>query len=162
MRDTAGKMKGAFRSVLTTSVIASVLAQDTTAVSSLTPAATTVTASATAAPSLFESETIQLTDECLDDVAATLKNDTLSNMFQFADSSSNSSVSKRSAKRSCKVMPGDFWWPVDLVWDIFDLLLGDRLIKASPLAAACYPDWPEYDADKCTELASQWTSADLQ
>ncbi|KAH8432946.1 uncharacterized protein LDX57_010580 [Aspergillus melleus] len=154
-------MKGALASVLTTSVIASAYAQGTTAIASLTPAATTVTTSATAAPSLFSSETVQLTDECLDDVAATLKNETLSNMFVFADSSSNSSVSKRSARHSCKLMPGDFWWPLDLVWDIFDLLLGGRLIKASPLAAVCYPDWPEYDADKCTDLASQWTSSDL-
>jgi hypothetical protein len=101
-----------------------------------------------------------LTDDVLADVAATIQNDTISSLFAFANSA-NSTVSKRSG-HSCKTMPGDFLWPVSLVWDIFDLLLGGRLIKATPLAASCYKAWPEYDADTCATITAAWTSSDLQ
>jgi hypothetical protein len=59
-------------------------------------------------------------------------------------------------------MPGDEEWPSALTWEIFDLLLGGSLIKATPLAAYCYPDWPEYDADKCSEITANWIISDIQ
>jgi hypothetical protein len=59
-------------------------------------------------------------------------------------------------------MPGDWLWPVDLVWDIFDILLGGVLLKPAPLAAACYPSWPEYDADLCTTITPNWLRSNLQ
>lgn len=114
---------------------------------------------ATAVPSdtLFPRESLQLTDDVLDEVEAAIQNKSVSDLFKFGDSA----VSKRSG-RSCKTLPGDSLWPSSLLWEIFDLLLGRRLIKASPLAAVCYPDWPEYDADRCDEITAQWSTSDLQ
>ncbi|GFF78934.1 6-hydroxy-D-nicotine oxidase [Aspergillus udagawae] len=132
-----------------------VAAQEASVTASLTPAATTVSPSET----LFPSETIQLTEGVLADVADTIQNETISSMFTFA-STNSTSVSKRSWHQ-CKVMPGDRAWPNDLIWGIFNLLLGDRLVKTTPLAAYCYPDWPEYDAAKCATITSQWISSNL-
>lgn len=140
-------------------VISVASAQDANITASLT-AATTVVASASSAPSLFPVETIQLTDDFLADVAATIQNDTISSLFAFANST-NSMVSKRSG-HSCKLMPGGFLWPVGLVWDIFDLLLGGRLIKTTPLAASCYTAWPEYNADTCATVTADWLLSNLQ
>ncbi|GIC90307.1 FAD-binding oxidoreductase [Aspergillus udagawae] len=136
-------------------VASAVAAQEASVTASLTAAATTVSPSET----LFPSETIQLTDGVLADVADTIQNETISSMFTFA-STNSTSVSKRSWHQ-CKVMPGDRAWPNDLIWGIFNLLLGDRLVKTTPLAAYCYPDWPEYDAAKCATITSQWISSNL-
>ncbi|KAJ5804104.1 CAZyme family AA7 [Penicillium psychrosexuale] len=125
---------------------------------SLTEAATTVVAAANSAPSLFQNEEVQLTEGVLSDVSAALQNSTVANMFAFA---SNSTVLKRSVHRSCKLMPGDSWWPVAPIWDIFDILLGGSLFKAVPLASYCYPDWPQYDAAKCASVTADWLSSDL-
>jgi hypothetical protein len=125
---------------------------------SLAPAATTVTASSSSAPPLFPLEAVQLTDAVLDNVASNVKNESISSLFSFG---SSSDVSKRAA-RECKLLPGDELWPAALIWDIFDLLLGNRLIKATPLAASCYPAWPEYDAEKCATITSEWLTSNLQ
>ncbi|KAJ5502342.1 FAD linked oxidase N-terminal [Penicillium fimorum] len=125
---------------------------------SLTEAATTVTVTADSAPSLFQNEKVQLTESVLSDVSAALQNSTVANMFAFA---SESTVPKRSVPHSCKVMPGDSWWPVDLIWDVFDILLGGSLIKTVPLASYCYPDWPQYNADKCASVSANWLNSNL-
>ncbi|KKK22284.1 FAD binding domain protein [Aspergillus ochraceoroseus] len=134
-------MKGLLSSaVATLAAVTAVGAQNVTVPLSLSAAATTVSASAT----LFPAET----------------NSTVSNMFGFASNTTNSTLSKRSL-HFCKLMPGDFFWPSDIIWYIFDLLLGNRLVKTTPLAAVCYPDWPEYDADQCATIKSEWYSSDL-
>jgi hypothetical protein len=89
------------------------------------------------------------------------ENVSISNLFTFGASSSNSTVSRRST-HTCKLLPGDLLWPIDLVWDIFDILLGGSLIKAAPLAAFCYPEWPEYNAAKCATITSEWLTSNLQ
>jgi hypothetical protein len=100
-----------------------------------------------------------LTDAVLEDVAASIQNESILSLFTFA--SSNTTVSKRTG-HSCKLMPGDFLWPVTLIWDIFDLLLGGALIKTTPLAASCYPSWPEYNADTCDTITADWLLSNLQ
>ncbi|KAJ5447048.1 FAD-binding type 2 [Penicillium cf. griseofulvum] len=125
---------------------------------SLTAAATTVVPTAGSAPSLFHNEKVRLTEGVLSDVSAALQNSTVANMFAFA---SDSTIAKRSVHNSCKVMPGDLWWPADQVWDIFDILLGGNLIKTVPLASYCYPDWPQYDAAKCASISADWLKSDL-
>lgn len=125
---------------------------------SLTAAATTISPKST---TLFPAETIQLTNEVLADLSSNIRNANVSDVFKFADHYTDSTLSKK-ISRSCKVMPGDVSWPSNLLWDIFDTLLGKRLIKTVPLAAYCYPDWPEYDADKCTSITSQWAVSNLQ
>ncbi|KAJ5326296.1 FAD linked oxidase N-terminal [Penicillium brevicompactum] len=125
-------------------------------------AATTVVPTVDSAPSLFYHERVQLTEGVLADVSSALQNGDIAKMFAFAgNSTSNSTVAKRGVHHRCKAMPGDLFWPLDLVWDLFDLLLGGRLIKTVPLAAYCYPDWPEYDATKCASITTDWMSSQL-
>ncbi|KAL2840646.1 FAD binding domain protein, partial [Aspergillus pseudodeflectus] len=140
----------------TLAVVSAVHGQDATvSTESLTVAATTVAPVAT----LFPGETVQLTDEVLEDVSATIQNETISDLFLFGNDST-ATLEKRFL-HSCKTMPGDFLWPIGLVWEIFDILLGRRLIKASPLAAYCYPDRPEYDAAKCTSVSGGWLASEV-
>ncbi|OQE42124.1 hypothetical protein PENCOP_c004G05671 [Penicillium coprophilum] len=140
------------------SLVASASLAGAISTASLTAAETTVTATANSAPALFDNEKVQLTEGVLSDVSATLQNNTIANMFAFANSST---ISKRSVRHSCKSMPGDFWWPVDLIWDVFDILLGGSLIKTVPLASYCYPDWPQYNAAKCASITADWLNSDL-
>ncbi|KAJ5490416.1 FAD linked oxidase N-terminal [Penicillium expansum] len=139
-------------------VVASASLARAISTTSLAAASTTVVATTDSAPLLFHNEKVQLTEGVLSDVAATLQNSTVANMFAFA---SDSSVAKRSVHNSCKVMPGDFLWPVELIWDVFDLLLGGSLIKTVPLGSYCYPDWPQYDAAKCASISADWLTSDL-
>ncbi|OJJ43548.1 hypothetical protein ASPZODRAFT_145903 [Penicilliopsis zonata CBS 506.65] len=135
--------------------------------SALTAAATTVAATAASgAPSLFPYERVQLTEGVLAELCAALKNDSLADLFAFGSSSNSTSadstVEKRSnVKHSCKVMPGDAGWPSERVWDLFDILVGGNLIKAVPLASYCYPEWPNYNADKCATITADWLTSNL-
>lgn len=54
--------------------------------------------------------------------------------------------------------PGDPMWPSDIVWDVFDLLLGGALIKTKPLASPCYTDFGDYDAEQCEWLTANWSN----
>lgn len=102
---------------------------------------------------------LQLTDA----VISNLTSLQLSNisLFDFASTSNASSV-KRSTSASCKTAPGDLLWPIPLVWNVFDLLLGGSLIKAVPVASPCYDNFGNYDAERCAYVADQWTSSSLQ
>lgn len=102
---------------------------------------------------LFTSETLQLTEAALANVSS---NQTA--LFQFDNSSS---LSTRSVN-GCKVFPGDFLWPSNWVWSLFDKFLGGALIKTVPLAASCYSSWPQYDADECAAITDDWTNSNLQ
>jgi hypothetical protein len=134
-------------------------AQDSTTTVCLAPAVETVsTTTASAAAAYFTGEAVQLTDSALANVTETINNDTISSLFAFE---SNTTVSKRAAS-VCKVMPGDLLWPITLIWDVFDLLLGGALIKTSPLAASCYPARPEYNAETCATITAAWLTSDLQ
>lgn len=145
----------------TSALISLASAQDANVTSSLSVAATQVAASVSAAPTLFTGETLQLTDSVLANVISNINNDTISSLFTFDSNSTNSTVSKRDAHR-CKLMPGDIFWPVNLIWEIFDILLGGALIKATPLAASCYTAWPEYNADTCATVTANWLLSQLQ
>lgn len=125
---------------------------------SLTAAATTVSPKPT---TLFPAQTVQLTNEVLAAVSSNVRNANISDVFHFADPYTDSTLSKKNP-RSCKVMPGDVSWPKNLLWNTLDTLLGKRPIKTEPLAAYCYPEWPEYDADKCANITSQWAVSNLQ
>ncbi|PYH91117.1 oxidoreductase [Aspergillus ellipticus CBS 707.79] len=147
-------MRGSLSLGLATSVVASIASAQSAAVS-LGPAATTVTTSPSAAPPYFSGEAVQLTDEVLVKVAAALKNETLSRVFAFG-ATNGTSAAVNGSRHSCKVLPGDAAWPAGSTWSIFDQLLGGSLIKPAPLAAYCYPDWPQYDADKCSDITTDW------
>jgi hypothetical protein len=126
--------------------------------STLGVAATANTSDLTSA--LFPYETIQLTDE----IVTNMTNINLTNASLFAfDIANETGVGARANSSPCKVFPGDQAWPSPLVWWIFDLLLGDRLIKTTPLAAPCYNDWPAVEnAAECTYITDEWTNSTLQ
>lgn len=106
---------------------------------------------------LFESETLQLTDESL-----ALLNKNQSIYFDFAKNETALSTRTFGLGNGCKVFPGDWLWPSEWVWWLFDELLGKALIKTVPLAASCYKSWPEYDANECETLTSEWTDSNIQ
>lgn len=152
-------MKGPICLVVATAASLSLAsAQNATNTASLYPAATTKAATVSGAPFLFLSETVQLTDSVLADVASTIQNERISALFAFA----SNFTSSKTGEDGCKLMPGDSLWPVELVWNIFDDLLGGALIKASPLAAVCYPDWSEYNTEKCATITADWLVSDMQ
>lgn len=111
------------------------------------------TGSTSGAP-LFESETLQLTEASLSHLS---KNQSI--YFDFAK---NDTTLQTRSLGHCKVFPGDWLWPSEWVWWLFDELLGDALIKTVPLAASCYSSWPEYDANECKTLTSEWTDSNIQ
>ncbi|KAH8895310.1 FAD-binding domain-containing protein [Thozetella sp. PMI_491] len=103
----------------------------------------------------FEFETSQLTDGVL----ANLTDVGLSGVDQFEFADSASSSARRRTTTACKAWPGTPGWPADLVWDIFDLLLGGALVKTVPLAAPCFDDWPSVRNDtQCAIINANWKS----
>ncbi|KAK2057889.1 FAD binding domain-containing protein [Colletotrichum caudatum] len=123
-------------------------------VSTVAPAAVVADGAAAAdAAGLFTEEKLQLTDAVLANLTA-LELSNIS-LFSFEDSSS---VAKRSIFGPCKTYPGDFWYPGELVWNIFDLLLGGALTKTVPEASVCYDDFGNFDKAKCDFLTANWVN----
>ena len=108
----------------------------------------------TAGAPLFESEKVQLTEQTLSHLS---RNE--SALFNFGNN--GSALSTRSSGE-CRLMPGDFSWPLPIIWELFDDLLGGALIKTVPLASSCYSSWAEYDSNQCDAITSNWTNSNLQ
>jgi hypothetical protein len=142
-------------------LVASASFAQATPTTSITAAATIVADTAVSAPPLFHHERVQLTEGVLAGVSEALQNESVAGMFAFANSSSRSTLTERSTKHSCKLMPGDIRWPSERVWDVLDHLLGGNLIKTVPLASYCYPEWPQYNAAKCANITADWLNSDL-
>ncbi|KAI6093178.1 FAD binding domain protein [Hypoxylon rubiginosum] len=109
---------------------------------------------------LFAGETLQLTDAVL----ANLTELELSNvtLFSFQDeSNSTESLSKRSIFGKCKTYPGDYLWPSERTWRLFNILLGDALIETVPYASSCYDSFGNYDAAKCSFITNNWINASI-
>lgn len=135
--------------------------------SAVSPAATEVpTDSTDAGFPLFEAETTQLTDAVVADILNTPEIKEYAHLFVFDNATSQ--VSKRATRQrrlgKCKSSPGDPLYPSNLVWGIFDLLLGGALEPIVPLASFCYEDseFNNYDADKCAAVTAGWTTGELQ
>ncbi|GKT49216.1 FAD-linked oxidoreductase ZEB1 [Colletotrichum spaethianum] len=123
-------------------------------VSTVAPAAEVADASvASTSAGLFTQEKVQLTDAVLANLTA-LQLSNIS-LFAFED---ESSVEKRSVFGKCKTYPGDFLYPISLVWNVFDLLLGGALVKTIPEASVCYDDFGNYDQAKCDFLTANWVN----
>ncbi|KAB5532765.1 FAD binding domain-containing protein [Coniochaeta sp. 2T2.1] len=118
------------------------------------PALDVVSADASDAPvDLFPAETAQLTD----DVLANLTSLQLSNISLFGFDAPETGNAKRAFSK-CKTYPGDFLWPIDLVWTVFDLLTGGALIKTKPFASPCYNNFGNYNAAKCANIDANWSN----
>jgi FAD/FMN-containing dehydrogenase len=137
----------------------SVRAQDVSA-AAVGPAATTVPSTETDANvELFKAETVQLTEEVVAELS-TSENDTIreyAHLFAFEGTGEPSSSRIRRAG-TCKAAPGTPSWPLKIVWDIFDLLLGGALSPIVPAASPCYQNsvYNNYDAAKCAAVNSNW------
>ncbi|KPM34260.1 hypothetical protein AK830_g12319 [Neonectria ditissima] len=68
---------------------------------------------------------------------------------------------KRSSGPSCKVFPGDAWWPSTVIWQVLNLVTGGNLIKTVPIGAPCYDDSGAYNADRCTTVINGFTNSFL-
>ena len=95
------------------------------------PAETTVP---NALVTLLPPEALQFTDSVFDRIANDDATTDFADVFAFE---SNSTVNRRRFS-NCKTYPGDSLWPSKLVWNIFDLLLGRRLLATEPIASPCY------------------------
>ncbi|KAF2746115.1 FAD-binding domain-containing protein [Sporormia fimetaria CBS 119925] len=123
------------------------------------PAATTVPSSHAAGAPLQAAETLQLTDGVIDRIASDDTTAEYAEYFAFPNSriSSNGRLARRAASARCKTFPGDAHWPKQIIWDIFNLLLGGALIPAKPSAASCYDSqWGPKDAGKCANVLANF------
>ncbi|EEA26652.1 hypothetical protein TMatcc_005071 [Talaromyces marneffei ATCC 18224] len=127
----------------------------TTTSTSIAPAQQTVSPNSDSGVPLNTAETVQLTTEVLQNLTTQL-NDTTVSYFNFGNDST--STTKRSTT-GCKVFPGDRAWPIGLLWDIFNLLLGGRLIKTVPSASPCYSGWGNQNSAECASINSEWTDS---
>lgn len=106
---------------------------------------------------LFPEETEQLTD----DVMANLTSLELSNvtLFGFDSETDEAALERRSFFGACKTYPGDWLWPSNIVWKVFNLLLGGQnLIKTVPFAAPCYSEFGGVDQAKCDYITANWVN----
>ncbi|EED19033.1 conserved hypothetical protein [Talaromyces stipitatus ATCC 10500] len=126
----------------------------TATTTSLAPAQQTVSADSDSGVPLNTAETVQLTTEVLQNLTSQLNQTTVS-YFDFG----NATAATKRSTTGCKVFPGDWAWPIDFIWDIFDLLLGGRLIKTVPSASSCYPGWGDQSAAECAYVASVWNDS---
>lgn len=105
----------------------------------------------------FDFEALQLTEEGLSNLDSNT-----SALFQFDDIEGTADNLEKRSPGSCRVFPGDSFWPADSIWDIFNSVLGnDALIKTVPLASPCYYG-PNYNAEKCANLFATWTNSTIQ
>lgn len=115
-----------------------------------------------ASAELFESETIQLTDESLASLEGSLEG---LELFDFENGKllRRDAVEDDSEHLDCKVFPGDAAWPSDATWDLFDILIDGGLRKPAPLASACYQDaWGPVDKEECDRVTAGWQTSKLQ
>ncbi|OTB06057.1 hypothetical protein M426DRAFT_72414 [Hypoxylon sp. CI-4A] len=130
--------------------------------SSLAPAVAVVDAKeSNSTADLFEGETLQLTDAVL----ANLTDLEVSNItlfsFQNGTNSTEETLSKRTFFGRCKTYPGDFFWPSEPVWNLFNILLGGALVETVPYAASCYDSFGDYNTSKCSFITNNWINASI-
>ena len=64
------------------------------------------------------------------------------------------------AGADCKCFPGDACWPSDAEWSSLNSTVAGKLIKTVPLGSPCHA--PNYDADQCAYLQSEWQFSSVQ
>lgn len=123
---------------------------------SVAPAKTVVTGPPATLPG---AETLQFTDAVFDSVLNDNSASDYADIFAFE---SNDTLAKRQSS-SCKTYPGDHLWPSKLIWGIFDLLLGRRLLTTEPIATPCYDSaWGSKNLAECNALVGRFTKATTQ
>ena len=125
-------------------------------ISVVAPAETTVSNTLV---TLLPAEALQFTDSVFDRIANDNATSNFADVFAFE---SNSTLNGRRLS-NCKTYPGDNLWPSKLVWNIFDLLLGRRLLTTEPIASPCYDSkWGSKNLAECNALVNRFTKATTQ
>lgn len=139
---------------------AAILAQSSSFLD-LEPAATSVPVTSPAGAALQEAETLQLTDSVVDQLASNNVTAEYAEYFAFDNSSfANPARVRRAASAACRTFPGDSTWPKNIIWDVFNALLGGALIPTKPVGASCYDSsWGAKDSAQCAVVSSNWTNA---
>ncbi|KAF6802682.1 FAD binding domain-containing protein [Colletotrichum musicola] len=129
------------------------------AITNIEPAVVTVAATKVAGAPLQRAETLQLKDEVVDRIASNDVTADYASYFAFDNTTVVNKVTRR-ATSACKAFPGDPDWPLDIIWDIFDALLGKALIPTKPLGAPCYDsEWGPRDETECANIVKNSTNA---
>jgi hypothetical protein len=144
-------------------LLATAQSSDPSFTTSVAPATETVAPDSVANVQLFDTETVQLTE----DVLSILQNDPATaeyaSLFEFGDT--KNATAKAHSRRSlrCKTMPGDSLYPSKLVWGLFDGLLGGALEKIVPIGSVCYKDseYKNYNAERCDYITKNFDSEEL-
>ncbi|EFY84435.1 FAD binding domain protein [Metarhizium acridum CQMa 102] len=68
-------------------------------------------------------------------------------------------VSSTAAALECKCKPSESCWPSELDWSSFNNSISGRLLKTVLPASVCYKSDPQYNADQCSEVVANWTTA---
>ena len=138
-------------------------AYDTASTSaSIAPAATPMPTESSAGVDLFDSETVQLTEQTLINTNAYTNTTDVLALFGFENGTDSQATKLYRRGGVCKTFPGDWNYPKSLIWSVFDLLLGGALIKTTPIAAPCYESSGVYNEAKCADISNRFTTADLQ
>lgn len=61
----------------------------------------------------------------------------------------------------CKAYPGSAQWPSPDAWKKLYDDTGGRLLRAIPPGTVCHPERPEYNAEKCAQVAELWSTYDF-
>ncbi|KAK2758227.1 hypothetical protein FQN54_004071 [Arachnomyces sp. PD_36] len=133
------------------------------ALKNVQPAAATVSSDSKAGAPLFKSETVQLTQDVIQRIKETDALADYAHLFTFDDGQAKAVPTFTDGGKSCKLLPGDDEWPVEEIWDAFDVLLGGTLTPIIPVASPCYKDseYDNYDALKCATVVANWTTSEL-
>lgn len=128
-------------------------------VATLEPAAAIVPETVAAGAPLLQGETVQLTEAVIQHLEQDDTTAEIADLFAFA---TDETIKKRDTPE-CKTYPGDDLWPADWIWDIFNRLLGNRLIPTVPIAAPCYDtEWGPKDQEKCNSIVDNFNKAPTQ
>lgn len=131
--------------------------------STIKPASVTAPKTIVAGAPLQDAERVQLTDKVIDRIASEPRTSKFAEYFAFPNSTTNNGkLAKRAAESSCRTFPGDPYWPKDIIWDVFDDLLGGALIPTVPIGAPCYDTKWGKNAMKCSTIISRTGDPYLQ
>lgn len=131
------------------------------AVEDIEPAVAVVAETEAGGAPLQDAERQQLTDDVVDRISSDETTVDYASYFTFEDSPISNETSRGTAA-PCKTFPGDSDWPADVVWDIFDHLLGRALIPTKPFGAACYDSkWGAKDEIECANIIRNANKSDF-
>ncbi|KAF9869884.1 hypothetical protein CkaCkLH20_12683 [Colletotrichum karsti] len=106
-------------------------------------------------------ESQQLTDQALANLTRLNLTDISYFHFDDSDAAQSQKATQRRNTIRCKTFPGDFSWPHDIAWKVFDLLLGGALIRTVPIASSCHNNFGNFDPSQCQSINSRWNDSML-